>query len=303
MQQIVGVLNQYGALVVFVWVLLARLGLPLPSVPLIVVAGALTVSGKLAIVAVLGASVSANLIAEAAWFQAGRHYGYRGLQLLCRLSLSPDLCVRQSEAVVSRWGGLSLVAAKFLPGVSLLAAPMSGALGMKAGRFIGFQLLGSTIWSLAFLLLGRVGSRQIARLLDVMSDAGMAAAVALALVVIAWLGGRYWRRKASQMPGVARVSVAELRDLIRSGRDPAIIDVRSVAAQQMDRRRIAGAYAIPLENILTGTASFSKERHIVLYCDCPYEASAAKAAEIMRQQGFQLAKPLAGGIEAWLATE
>jgi membrane protein DedA with SNARE-associated domain/rhodanese-related sulfurtransferase len=301
MQQLVGLLNHYGIALVFGWVLLTRLGLPVPAVPLIVVAGSLTVSGRLAVADVLAASMLGNLLAESVWFQVGRRFGYRGLNYLCRLSLSPDLCVRQSETVVGRWGGLSLVAAKFIPGVSLLAAPMAGALRMRPLRFVAFQLAGAALWTLAYLLPGRWFSRQIAHLLGMLADAGTVASLALVLAIVLWLALRYWRRQALRKPGIARVSVAELRELMASGTAPIVIDVRSAAGRQVDNRRIPGALAIELEHIESATAAFARDSHVVLYCNCPNELSAAKAAERMAAQGFHRARPLAGGLEAWEA--
>src|SRR6267142_6693518 len=105
-------------------------------------------------VATLGSSIVANVAGDGIWFVAGRRHGHRVMKLLCRISLSPDSCVRQSESLIVRWGGNSLIAAKFLPGVSVVAAPMAGALGMSWTRFLSFEVAAAAIWTMVFLALG-----------------------------------------------------------------------------------------------------------------------------------------------------
>jgi membrane protein DedA with SNARE-associated domain len=128
-------LAQHGVLLVLAASFAARAGLPVPAAPLVVVAGALSVTGTLPFWPMAAASVAGNLFGDAIWFAAGRRYGHRVMRLLCQLSLSPDSCVRQSETLIARWGGSALIAGKFVPGVSAVAPPMAGALGMSLARF------------------------------------------------------------------------------------------------------------------------------------------------------------------------
>ena len=131
MNDFVPLLASQGAALVFAATLATRLGAPVPAVPFLVVAGGLTVGGQLSVVAVVLAAVLGNILGDGVWFLAGRRWGYRVMRLLCRISLSPDSCVRRSESILGRWGGWSLIAAKFVPGVSVVAPPMAGALGMS----------------------------------------------------------------------------------------------------------------------------------------------------------------------------
>src|SRR5262245_57802031 len=118
MRDLIPLLVAHGAAIVFAITLAARVGAPVPAAPLLVVAGGVGMSGRVSIAVVLLVSIVANVIGDAVWYQAGRWRGHRVMKLLCRISLSPDTCVRQSESILSRWGGSSLIAAKFLPGVS-----------------------------------------------------------------------------------------------------------------------------------------------------------------------------------------
>ncbi|MFP5405360.1 MAG: DedA family protein/thiosulfate sulfurtransferase GlpE, partial [Gammaproteobacteria bacterium] len=209
-----------------------------------------------------------------------------------------------SESALSRWGGSSLVAAKFLPGVSTVAAPMAGALGMSWGRFLAFDLGAAVLWSLAFLVPGMLFSEQIVQILDALARAGVAALIALVLLLSAFLALRYLRRQAllrdAAMP---RISVDDLHELIRQGADPIIIDVRSHESVRADPRQIPGAITVPLGEVASRAAGLPRDREIVLYCNCPNEVSAALGARALMAQGIERARPLYGGLEAWFARD
>lgn len=300
MRDLLVLLVQHGLLLVFLATLAARLGAPVPAAPVMVVAGSLAVVGDLHWPLAMLLSILANLLGDGAWFWAGRHHGRRVLRLLCRISMSPDSCVRQSEAFLTRWGGASLIAAKFVPGISVVAPPMAGALGMTGPAFLGYETLAAAIWSGLLLAVGAVFSTQIQQLLEVLSTMGMVAVAVLALLVAGYVGLKYWRRRqflhTVEMP---RISVAELRELMSNGHEPVLIDVRSDAARSVDDRSIPGSIALPLDDIKQRAKELRRDREIVLYCNCPNDVSAASGALLLMQLGFDRVRPLAGGLDAW----
>ncbi len=302
MPDLIDLVLRYGALLVFVVTLAARIGAPVPAAPVLAVAGALAVGAQSSLIGLLGAAILGNLLGDGLWFWAGRHYGYQVLKLLCRISMSPDSCVRQSEAFIGRWGGSSLIAAKFVPGVSVVAPPMAGALGMSTLAFVGFETLAALIWAGALLALGAVFSAQIRDVLAVMSTFGAIALLALAVLFVIYLGVRYLRRRAFlREVGMSRISVGELRELIETGAQPVVIDVRSDVGRSLDARRIPGALGVELAGLKRPLiATLPRDREIVLYCNCPNEASAATAARLLASHGFTRVRPLAGGLEAWI---
>jgi len=294
------IVAQYGVGLVFVATLAARLGAPVPAVPFLVVAGGLSTGGAISLMHVVVFATIASTLGDAAWYLAGRLYGYRILRLLCRVSMSPDSCVRQSESLIGKWGGSALIGAKFLPGLSVVAAPMTGALGMTAREFLGFELLGSVIWALAFAYLGVLFSHDIHRVLESIANLGLGAALVLTLVVLAYLAIRYVRRRASlRDQSIPRISVDDLAGLLDAGEDVVIVDVRSTGALELDARRIPGAVPVELKRVRQWAEEVPRERTIVLYCNCPNEASAARASRLLLDHGFLRARPLAGGLEEW----
>src|SRR2546423_12128221 len=99
---------EYGLALVFANVLLEQLGLPIPAVPALVVAGALSAEGEFSPLAAFGVAFGACMTGDAAWYLAGRRYGRRVVKLLCRGSLAPGSCARQTEFRFERRGQLTL---------------------------------------------------------------------------------------------------------------------------------------------------------------------------------------------------
>lgn len=303
MSQITSLLIAQGTPLVFAATLAARIGVPVPAAPFLVVAGALAATGQLSWVAALVAAVVAGNLGDGLWFWAGRRHGYKVLKLLCRISMSPDSCVRESEAIILRWGGLSLIAAKFVPGVSVVAPPMAGALGMSLLAFLGFDTLAGAVWAGLFLGIGWVFASQVQQVLELLSTLGTVAIAVLVAVAAAYLALRYWRRRLfRQGLALPRVGVDELRSLIDAGDAPLIVDVRSNAARQIDGRRLPGAVAVELQDIERWAEKQARDGELVLYCNCPNEASAARAARLLAAKGFTRVRALTGGIDGWVAS-
>ena len=301
MNTFIDLLLQHGVLIVFAVTLAARIGAPVPAAPLLVVAGGLSVGGQLSASAILASALVANVVGDAVWFVSGRLHGQRIMRLLCRISLSPDSCVRQSEALIVRWGGVSLVAAKFVPGVSVVAAPMAGALAMPWRTFLAFEVVAAGLWSIVFLALGLAFHDQIQQVLDAMARIGTAAFVGLLLLVLGALAARRYRRRQRVLRDLdmPRISADELESSLRQGHVPVIVDVRSAAGVAADDRHIPGALHVPLEDIPALAGRLSPRDDVVVYCNCPNDASAAYAARTLASLGIERVRPLAGGLDAW----
>ena len=301
-QQLLLGLAQYGLGIVALNVLLNQVGLPVPVIPTLVLAGALGANGQLPLAAIFLAAVLACLAADCGWYWVGQKYGIRVLKTLCRISLEPDSCVAQTQSQFDRWGVNSLVIAKFVPGLATIAPPLAGAMRIGWLRFIGLSLLAATLWVGAALVAGMLFKTQIARLLIRMDQIGsMAFGIALVLLS-AYVGYKWWeRRRFYKMLRMARISVAELNQLIQEGAQPLIIDVRSASARALEPRWIPGALHISLPDVDVHLKELPRDRDIILYCTCPSEASAASVAKILMNHGFKRVRPLHGGLDAWLA--
>jgi membrane protein DedA with SNARE-associated domain/rhodanese-related sulfurtransferase len=304
MNDLVALLSAQGAAVVFLATLATRLGAPVPAAPFLVVAGGLAVGGQLSFIAVLLAAVLGNILGDGAWFLAGRRWGYRVMRFLCRISLSADTCVRRSESILGRWGGLSLIAAKFVPGVSVVAPPMAGALGMSNTRFLTYETLAALIWSLGFLALGGVFHAAIQDVLAVMSSVGLTATLVGALLLAVFVAWRYRERRiARQIEDIEHVEVAALREALAIGARLVVVDLRSAETRKIDDRTVPGAVGITYGELDDRLAELQAARELVVFCDCPNDETAIAAARLLSKAGLPRVRVLAGGIAAWAAAE
>ena len=286
----------------FGFVLLEQLGAPIAAFPVLLLAGAKAIDDPIYAVYALAVSMLACTVGDFAWFWAGRRYGYGVLKLLCRISLSPDSCVRQTEATYERRGAATLVVAKFLPGLATVAPPVAGALGLSTSSFLLYNGAGAALWSGTGLILGLVFHGQIDALLDRLTDLGGHALLVVAALLALYLAYRLWDRwRFLRTLRTARVSVDELYEMMNRGDDPVVLDVRSRTHRELDGRRIPGARAVDLDDLERTLAQIPRDREVVVYCACPNEASAVKVAMLLRERGIRRVRPLAGGMDAWMA--
>src|SRR3954469_25918607 len=161
MEQLTTLLVQYGLVLVFVNVFLVQAGMPVPAVPTLILAGALAAGSGPSVTAIIGVAVLGSLLGDSIWYVAGRIYGMRVLQLLCRISISPDSCVRETETRFLRWGPISLIFAKLVPGFATVTPPLASASRISCGRFIVYSALGAALWAGLAVGAGRLFFRQI----------------------------------------------------------------------------------------------------------------------------------------------
>jgi membrane protein DedA with SNARE-associated domain/rhodanese-related sulfurtransferase len=301
-QQLILGLSQYGLAIVAFNVLLNQMGLPVPVVPTLVLAGAITASGQQPLGPVFLAAVGACLLADSGWYWIGQKYGIRVLKTLCRISLEPDSCVSETQSQFERWGVNSLVIAKFVPGWATIAPPLAGAMRIGWPRFIALSTLAAMLWVGAGLLAGTLFKTQIALLLIHLDRIGSMAFLGALFLLSAYVVFKWWERsRFYKMLRMARISVAELHALIQGGEAPLIIDVRSPTARALEPHWIPGALHISLPDVDAHLKDLPRDRDIILYCTCPSEASAARVAKILMNHGLKRVRPLHGGLDAWVA--
>jgi len=293
-------LTAYGLPLVFVSVLVEQLGLPIPALPVLLAAGALAAAGKLNLPVAILLTAIACLIADLLWFYLGRFKGTRVLNFLCRISLEPDSCVRRTQNVFTRYGLRGIAIAKFVPGMSTVAPPLAGMSGLHVGRFILADGSGSVLYGGTFLCLGYLFSKQIDQIGAAISQVGGSALELIGLIAAIFIAYKYWQRRGLiKELRTARISAAELRQMVEAGQKPVILDMRSPAELERDPSIIQGAIHLLVNEVEKRRNEFPRDRDIVVYCSCPNEATAARVALTLQKHGFTRVRPLLGGLDAW----
>jgi len=297
MNETIQFLTEYGPLVLFVVVFVEQIGLPLPALPVLVAAGVLAGTGHLNLWVAFGVTVAAALAADWIWFELGRRQGRRVLDVLCRIALEPNSCVRKTEDFFMKHGPHSLMAAKFIPGLSTIAPPLAGIVGVGTPRFLLYDGLGAVIWAWSGLGIGYLFSDQLEQAIAYAEQVAPAATgVALGALVFYVLYKAMVRRR--QLRDVPRITVEQLTEKLRTDEPPLLIDVRPRASAEAEPG-IPSAVLMSLDELIRRHHELPRHRDVVLYCGCPNDVTSAQGTLLLRKRGFTRAWPLAGGIEAW----
>jgi membrane protein DedA with SNARE-associated domain/rhodanese-related sulfurtransferase len=292
---------EYGLLLVFGVMFVERLGVPLPAMPVLFFAGAKAVDDPLYGVLAFALAFLACMAGDLAWYAAGRRYGLGVLKLLCRVSVSPDTCVRQTESAFEKRGVATLVIAKFVPGLATVASPVAGALGLKTSTFLLFNGAGSAFYSGTGIVLGLIFHDQVDWLLERLATLGARAMAMLGVLLALYVAYRWWdRNRFIKSLDAGRISVDELSRMMGAGEKPIVLDVRSRVHREIDGRRIPGAVHVDLDALEATLAGIPRDRDVVVYCACPNEVTAVKVAMRLRERGIRRVRPLLGGIDAWV---
>jgi membrane protein DedA with SNARE-associated domain/rhodanese-related sulfurtransferase len=295
-------IEQYGLVLIFANVLAERVGLPLPAMPTLIFGGALAAAGKLSAPEVFGVAFIACVLGDTLWYAAGVYYGRRVISLLCRISVSPDSCVRQTENRFAQWGRFTLVIAKFVPGLSTVVRPLAGTIHLGWWRFELFNGLGAALWVGAAVVVGILCRDQIGQLLVWIRDFGALAFAIVFALAVGFIAVKWWqRRRFAKMLRIARINAEELRRMMEGEPMPVVVDLRSSITREQDARRIPGARVLRLDELAKKLDQIPTDRDVIFYCSCPNEASAAYAARQLMHLGYTRVRPLLGGLEAWVA--
>ncbi len=267
MSSIADFLFHHGYSLIVAWIFAEQLGFPIPSIPVLLSAGALAGRGRMDLTRIFASVVFAAVAADLIWYYLGRLKGKKILKLLCRISLEPDSCVRRTTEIYLKQGARSLLISKFFPGLNAAASPLAGAINMKLRRFLLFDITGTLIWSSVFLGMGYLLSEEFLRAIQVV---GILAGKLVALAGLGLAGYIFYkyfsRRRFVQKLRVARMSVEELKSRLDEGERPVIIDLRDALDFDEDPEMIPGAVRMDASKVGKGSALFARHREVVLYC-------------------------------------
>jgi membrane protein DedA with SNARE-associated domain len=258
----------YGYLILFAFVSAEQIGLPIPAVPVLLGVGALAAAGRMSIGLALGIALAASLPPDLVWYELGRRRGGRVLGFICRLSLEPDACVRSTETLFMRRGAGALLIAKFIPGLSTLAPPLAGIVGIARHRFLLLDLLGATAWAGVWLSLGYAFRDALDTVVATAGRVGNGAVVLAVTALAAWIAAKFVRRRMFfRRHRMARITPEELKRRIDAGdQSVVIIDTRSELDAGVEPFIIRGALRIPADEINRRHQEVPRDREVVLYC-------------------------------------
>jgi membrane protein DedA with SNARE-associated domain len=267
MHRTVEFLVRHGYVLLLVWVFVEQSGIPIPTVPLLLAAGALAGAQQLNLAASLLIVTCAAVAADSLWYQLGRRKGTAILQFLCKISIEPDSCVRRTEGLFSKQGARALLFAKFLPGLSTVAPPLAGIFRMRRRRFLLFDAAGAFLWAVTFLGLGYVFSGEIERVAARAASLGSGLGAALLGALAAYFAYKFIsRRRFLRELRIARITVEELKQKIDAGEEVAVVDLRHSVEFEAEPETIPGAFRLDASELEVNSDLLPRDREVVLYC-------------------------------------
>lgn len=294
------VLLMYGYLLLFAWVLVEQLGIPLPATPVLLAAGALSAQHEISFFLALVCGVAAAIVADSTWFFVGRRYGHHVLRILCKLSLEPTTCVRKTQDSFGRRRGVTLMFAKFVPALATLAPPVAGENGMGFGQFLFFDGIGAALWVGALLVCGRFFGDLLKRDTNLLDWAGHFSGALLILGIVGFFVARLLRRRAVlKSLAASRLDPTELKAQLDAGEQVFIVDLRHPLELLPDPFTLPGALHFSPDALQSRHSEIPRDRDVVLFCTCPSEATAAKTAMALYKLGIERVRPLRGGYDEW----
>jgi rhodanese-related sulfurtransferase len=125
--------------------------------------------------------------------------------------------------------------------------------------------------------------------LRVLREVGAARVAEIDRLAAVYLG------KPDTGPAVSRL---ELSELLESGHDVLILDIRP--REEFLAGHIPGAISAPLDELAAIMRRLPKDREIIAYCRGPYCAYSRAAVALLRRRGFR-ARRLDDGLPEWAA--
>ena len=269
MHELLPILARHGYSLTFCLLFAEAMGVPLPAAIALVAAGAAIASHTLFASGILLAALLALLAGDIAQYWLGRYTGWALLGFLCRLSMNPETCMLRSAETFYKRGRITLLFAKFIPGLNTMAAPLAGSMKMRFPQFLGLDFAGAILYTLAYLLVGYLCRDFLAATLQSFQAAGRVMEVLLIAALVTYAAYRVQQfRKYRTYDIVPRVQVAELAARLAAGeRDRVlIVDVRSHGYYDIGAERIQGSLRIEPNNLDEEIKNLPKDKDVYLYC-------------------------------------
>jgi len=269
MNHLLLVMARHGYALTFGILLAESVGFPFPASIALVAAGAAVAAHTLSGSWLLMWAMIALVVGDTWQFWLGRYTGWGLLAFLCRVSMNPETCILRSAESFYKRGKVTLVIAKFVPGINTMAAPLAGSMKMPFGVFLRLDAVGSLLYALTYLVVGYLSRDFLAATLKSFYAAGRVMEVLIALAVVAYVAYRVLQYlKFQQYAIVPRVQVAEIASRLAAGEGDRIqiVDVRSHGYYDMGAERIYGSIRIEPNNLEEEIKNLPKDKDIYLYC-------------------------------------
>lgn len=139
-------IEHWGYLAIFVFVILGNLGVPVPEESIIALAGYLVWQGNLRLPLVLLVGILSAIAGDNLGYWLGRRYGQEAIARYGRLVLLTPARIDATRRFVTRYGAVGVFAARFIAGLRFMAGPLAGSTGLHPLAFVAANTLGALLY-------------------------------------------------------------------------------------------------------------------------------------------------------------
>ena len=189
---IIRLVESYGYAVVFLFVAIESLGIPLPGETVLVTAGALAALGHLSIWWVIATAAVGGIVGDAAGYWIGRLGGLALLKRYGSVIGFDDKKLASVHTFFEKHGPKTVFLGRFIALLRTWAALLAGTAEMRYGVFTFYNVLGGITWAALFGALGYLFGQSLPLLEQYIGQASLAAVLLVALVVALALGWRWF---------------------------------------------------------------------------------------------------------------
>lgn len=290
----------HGYAFTFWYIFASQAGIPIPADPVLLLMGAFAGDGVYSLRISFLLALTASILGDVLWYELGRQKGRAILNLLCKLSIEPDSCLRRTESGFRKRGAWTLIFAKFVPGMSLVSVPLAGTIRMPRGLFLLADAAGCTLWVGAYLMLGFLFHKQVSKIIVGIGLIGRQAGIVALTLISIYIAAKYFQRwRFHHQLRINRVTPEAALSLLKNGALVTIVDLRSPIEIKEGGLKIAGAVVLQPEDLDARSHQIPDDHEVILYCSCPNEVTSARIALRLKRAGITKVRPLEGGFEAW----
>ena len=280
-----------------------QLCLPIPSVVVLMAAGALSAHGGMHTSIIVFCAVLGCLAGDGIWFWFGRKWGSRAIRLLCQFTSDPRNSAKKARNKFRRYGLSVLCVAKFLPGLDAAMPPLAGAEAVPLTGFLAVDAVGSLLWAGFYVELGYLFSNQLNAAICFAQHFWTAIGVAIGIPVILYAGSRGLALvKTMRQLRVRRISPRMLARKLKSKSKVVVLDLLNFEEETDSENLEAIPDAFRVDPLLLRRSphiTVPNDVEIILCCSSGSDMVSARAAMALKRVGVDKVWVLEGGLKEW----
>jgi membrane protein DedA with SNARE-associated domain len=193
-QSMIELLQEYGYIGIFLFLVLGIVGLPLPDEIMMTFLGYLTSIGQLNLVLTYISALSGSACGITISYWLGIRLGYPFLKKYGSRIFITRKRLRVTQILFRKYGNWLLFVGYFIPGVRHVTAYIAGISRISFPRFALFAYTGAIFWCATFIGLGNILGANYEVVFEIMHKYGARILWVVLPIAAIWFGWYLWNQ-------------------------------------------------------------------------------------------------------------